>query len=190
MGELLAKILEVITGDNSKGIKRLFLVVVILLPIFLIFGNYFYGNIRLEQKVNILKELSSINESEIKNAQLKTYYNELVNSLIKNDLPSTNNIQISNENKYDFSNTIIVWKFLSGSILGILVMIVAVFAKYEKPILKIVGFLLVGIFASIIGGLGLLIPTFDPPMINYIGYPILQLILLVIGVTAYQKKKA
>jgi hypothetical protein len=189
MGELLAKIIDIITGDNSKGLKRLLIVVAVLLPILLIFGNYFYGNIRIEQKVRILKELSSIKESEIENTQLKTYYDDLVSSLVKTDLPSAKNIQTSNVNKMDFTNSIVLWKFLSGSILGILLMIVALFAKYEKAILKIVGFILVGVFAAIIGGIGLLIPTFDPPMINYFGYPIVQLILLIIGVSAYQKSK-
>jgi hypothetical protein len=188
MGEIFAKILDVITEENSKGLKRLLIFTLILLPLILIIGSYFYENIRLEQRVGILKELASIKESEIENAKLKDYYNELVSTLVKNDTTSFTVIMKANENKFDLNNIIVVWKLISGSVIGVLIMIAALFAKYDKLILKIIGFFVVGIITALVAGLGLLIPTIDPPIINYIGYPVIQLILVIFGTFAFQKK--
>ena len=43
----------------------------------------------------------------------------------------------------------------------------------------ILAFLLLVLFGGILGGVGYIIPTLFNPWINYIGYPVLQLIALI-----------
>ena len=47
---------------------------------------------------------------------------------------------------------------------------------------KILGFVMMGILGVFFGGIGILIPTILNPWVNYIGYPILQLVILIISV--------
>ena len=44
---------------------------------------------------------------------------------------------------------------------------------------KVLAFLLLVLFGGILGGVGYIIPTLFNPWINYIGYPVLQLIALI-----------
>ncbi|HMM05585.1 MAG TPA: hypothetical protein PKD52_02815 [Clostridiales bacterium] len=52
---------------------------------------------------------------------------------------------------------------------------------------KVVALLLLLALGGILGGIGYIIPTFFNPWINYIGWPILQ-IVFVIGLAAKPKK--
>lgn len=44
---------------------------------------------------------------------------------------------------------------------------------------KILAFVLVALFGGILGWIGSVIPTIANPWVNYIGYPVLQLIALI-----------
>lgn len=51
--------------------------------------------------------------------------------------------------------------------------------EWQDLLQMILAFLLLVLFGGILGGVGYIIPTLFNPWINYIGYPVLQLIALI-----------
>jgi len=91
-------------------------------------------------------------------------------------------------NNYDFSN---IWKFISGAFWWFLLLIVGIFSKQESVSSK-VGLIIFLVFLIILFGvIGVIIPTFTPNTVNYIGFPLVQFILgLVIGLLINKVNKA
>ncbi|MDD3231088.1 MAG: hypothetical protein PHE09_18020, partial [Oscillospiraceae bacterium] len=50
---------------------------------------------------------------------------------------------------------------------------------FEDQKTKVFAFLLLALFGGVLGWIGYIIPTIFNPWINYIGYPVLQLIALI-----------
>lgn len=77
-------------------------------------------------------------------------------------------------------NNISLFKFLSGAALAWIIALCVPFMKtFKDKKSKVLAFLLIMVFGGICGGVGFIIPTIFNPWINYIGYPILQLVVLI-----------
>jgi len=82
-----------------------------------------------------------------------------------------------------------VYKFASGTLLlGFIGLAYLLSAKGVSLGNRTGGFVMLLLLAAILGVVSMLIPTFRSPWINYIGMPILQLVLLVIVAVASTKK--
>ena len=185
MGEFFSKFLELFVHGNKLAFVKLLLFCAIALMLAPIISNYFYGNIKLAQQIQNLKELNSIDRDEINDARVRDYYDKIADSLIK-EKPPTTGISL----RFDFPkswgdllNVKYITKFLSFSFWWLLLFIVGVFTKQDSIIEKIGALFVLFIIIIIFGIIGLAIPTFEPFSINFIGIPIIQLIVL-IGIIA------
>jgi hypothetical protein len=188
MGVFFAKLLEIIFAGNKNIVIRLivlFCLLLIVIPLI----DYFYGNIRLEQEVKLLKELNSININDITDERLKEHYDDIINlavnrnpfrffitiNVVKKDITIPNS-----KFKYFTSENII--KFISGAFWWILLFIVGIFSKQNTIGSKIALLVFFVCIITLFGFIGISIPSFTPKVINVIGFPLLQLIIsLVIG---------
>jgi len=80
------------------------------------------------------------------------------------------------------------WKFYSATIIWILCFYLLLFQKM-KFIQKVGSLIMVILFIIGIGIIGLLLPDIYSPWINYIGFPILQIIFLISLLDIKTKKK-
>ena len=194
MGELLTKLVElvdlVIQGNKASVIKLI--IVISLLFLILPKGlDYFYENIRTEQKIRILKELIEIDANNFEDQRLKDYYETILNSINKNDKSSfaiivTNDRPVS-INEYFIPRNIL--KFISGSFWWLLLFILCFFVKQETVGAKIAAQIIVFIIVLIFGIIGTNIPTFSSLAINLVGFPLIQLIIIVSIAVAVNKTK-
>jgi hypothetical protein len=179
MGEFFSKLLDIFVHSNKTIFFRLLLLIclaVIGLPLGL---NYFYGNIKLEQEIRLLKELNSINPNDIVDERLKEYYDDIIVT-ITNKKPANISITINNEaegNLFGFRN---ILKFISGSFWWSLLFIVGLFIKQNTIGTKIGAQIIFLIFLVLFGCIGIIIPTIEPIIINIIGFPLLQIIVIII----------
>ena len=144
--------------------------------------NYLYFW-RIEKRITLLKELYSLDQSGIaKNDQLSPVYNDLVGELnsYKAYHPSINiNFRADQ-----------LWRFISGASVGLIGLAISIIRIYETrkhhdyeefPTRGfLIGIILTSIWAIMFGIVGLLLPTIYSPWVNYIAFPILQVLLLLI----------
>jgi ATP-dependent Zn protease len=194
MGEFFSKLLELfIKGDKTSLLKIIILCLVIVI-IFPVISNYLFSNTRLNQQIQIIKELNNINRDNILDTRVRDYYDTIVESL-KNNKPQASQIVIIRDYPKqisDYLKTTNIIKFLSGSIWWILFFIVGVFAKQDSRQAKFSSLIIMLLFIFIFGIVGVYIPTFDPFVINFIGFPMIQiciLIIIILLVSKMNKKK-
>ena len=78
------------------------------------------------------------------------------------------------------TNNVPLFKYLSGGALAwIIALCVPFMNTFKDNKTKVFAFLLLMLFGGILGGIGYIIPIIFNPWINYIGYPVLQLIALI-----------
>ncbi|MCI8517351.1 MAG: hypothetical protein HFG75_10895 [Hungatella sp.] len=81
-------------------------------------------------------------------------------------------------------------KFLSGAFWLLLITVCVPFMNtFKKRSDKLIAFVLLLIMSGIIGWVFSMVPVIISPMVNYIGVPLLQIILLIIIVVKSNKKK-
>ncbi len=181
MGELVAKLLELFTGGDRKVLLRLALLLVVVVVLGPILVNYFFGYVRLEQQVKTLKSVAEIDPTAFRDPRLKTAYDHIVES-ISNTAPATTTVATVHFSVTSFASIFRgsnLWKFLSGASIMALLLVVVFFAKFNGPGARIGAFILISMAGFLIGIIGALIPTFSPLVINLVGFPFLQLCLLV-----------
>ena len=181
MGVFFAKLLELFSTGNKNIIFRLIALSCFLLIVLPLILDYFYGNIKLDQEIKLIKELNSIDKDTINDDRLKEYYENLINSVVNrkpfrisitvnvldNDTNETTNI-------FTFEN---IMKFISGAFWWLLLLIVGMFSKQESISSKIGLIIFLVFLVLIFGVMGIMIPSFTLKFINYIGFPLLQFIL-------------
>jgi len=186
MGELITKILELFILGNKKAILKLSifgLLVVIILPIGL---DYFYANIKIEQR-----ELININPEYVSDVRLLEYHERILNSLSKNE-KSLLEISIINDRPQlliDYFETKNIIKFLSGSSVWILLFIICLFSKQKTLSLKVSVQILLAIIIFIFGIIGIHIPSFSIFAINVIVFPLTQIAIIVVIVVLTSNTK-
>ena len=177
------KAIELIVSWIQKNLKnpKLYVVcaslVVIMALIFpYIDANFFFYN-RIVKRVTILDDLSKIDMEKISQSPtLQQEYDAIL-------------AEIEEQRELAFSSTISskqtqskvpLIKFLSGGILAWIVTLCVPFMNtFENKKAKILAFLLLALFGGFLGWIGYIVPIIINPWVNYIGYPILQIIMLI-----------
>lgn len=187
------KIVEFIIEEVKKNLKNpKFYVCIILLLLIVLFifpyidANFFYYN-RIEKRINILQKISKIDKKKIsKNIILKKEYNSILSEISNQNQKTFNNI--ISFNKHETFNSKLL-KFISGSFLFVIIAIWIPFMNtFKDNISKLAAFILLLILGAIAGYIGTRLPTFQNTYINYIGFPILQLTIVIIISTTNNKK--
>jgi hypothetical protein len=195
MGVFFAKLLELLSTGNKYTMFRLIALSCFLLVVFPLILDYFYGNIKLDQEIKLIKELNSIDKDDIKDDRLKEYYEKTINSVVNRKpfrIPITVNVLDNDTNEttniFTFDNII---KFISGAFWWLLLLIVGMFTK-QKNISSKIGLIIFLVFLVMLFGIiGVIIPSFTPKFVNYIGFPLLQFILgLLIAILIIKLNKA
>ncbi len=137
---------------------------------------------RLERKITLLTELQKLKDSGIENnPELYNIYQDLVVELESFSVEQPAIVSIK---PVDFSEPAAIGKAISGAFLWVLILVFGVSYEIRKAG-KITGtttaiavFLLV--VSLLFAWFGMIIPTIINPWVNFIGFPIVQIIILVI----------
>ena len=189
MGVFFAKLLELFSTGNKNIVFRLIALSCLLLIVLPLILDYFYGNIKLEQEIKLIKELNSINKDDIVEERLKEHYENLINSTVnKKPFPIFITVNINNNdtrmtnNKFGYFTSENIIKFISGAFWWILLLIVGIFTKQNTVGSKVGLLIFLLCLILLFGFIGISIPSFTPKIINIIGFPFLQFIIgLIIG---------
>jgi len=192
----MEKLVEAIVEIFQKNIKHpiLWLVVIVIISISAMtlpyIDHYFFFYDRTIKRVELLEQITALDVEKInKDEQLAKEYNLIIEDIRKQGeanllglgagtlfIPTTKSIQI--------------WKFISGgSLLWLLTLCVPFMNTFKKKSDKIATFFIVLIFGIITGCISYNIPTFYAPMINYLSFPVLIIVILVIALIKSNKKK-
>lgn len=203
MGEALGKVVEALVDVFKRNYRRpklwLSVVVVIFVIILLIpyiDSNFFYFT-RVEKRIDILEKVMSLDQNMINSNQ--AYIDEYQSILQEieqqrdRSLNSLMNKFIYNVN-YLFGmgkgegNRII--KFLTGALWCIIVTICVPFMNtFKKRSEKVLAFIILVVISGIVGGIFSIIPIIISPIVNYVGIPLLQLVIVIIIAIKSNKKK-
>ena len=176
------KIIELIASWVQKNIKnpRLYATIVVLvIVVALVFpyvdANFFFYN-RIEKRTNILQRLSEIDIDQISQSPaLQDEYNAILS-----EIEEQREWSISGAISASGNSTIALYKFLSGGALAWIIAVCVPFMNtFNDKKTKIVAFIFVMLIGGLLGWIGSIVPTIINPWINYIGFPILQLIALI-----------
>ncbi|MDJ0659097.1 MAG: hypothetical protein QNJ42_06355 [Crocosphaera sp.] len=143
--------------------------------------THFFFFLYLSKKVNILKELMSLN-SELVNDKIfvETYYQTLIEIHNIQYFPFYQQIVVFLQKGINFVESITFLKFFTGAFLGIILIIYGIFEVYIKKENSQDIFLGAVIFTIITGIIGVLIPIIFFPIVNYILYIVIQICLVLL----------
>lgn len=203
MGEALGKVVEALMDVFKRNYKRpkLWLAVgiftfVIILLIPYIDSNFFYFS-RVEKRIDILAKLMSLDQTMINSNQ--AYINEYQSILQEieqqreRSLDSLTNKFIHNisclmEMGKGEGNRLI--KFITGAIWVIILTICVPFMNtFKKKSEKVMAFVMLVVISAMVGGICSIIPIIISPIVNYVGVPLLQLVIVVIIIIKSNKKE-
>lgn len=174
--ELFNKFIDFLDHDfkPKRVLISIFIAIIFITSFYFIYSHFSFEN-RVEKRIANLKEISSLSlESISKNSNLETEYHRIIeeidNRYSSKSIPKIKIISDTPEIK--------IFKFLSGALWSILIILLCpfIYKTLKEIITGIILFIFIGL---ILGSIGLVIPTFISPTINYFAYPILQLLLLV-----------
>jgi hypothetical protein len=175
---MIKDLIDTLANLNPQKIIGIVILLILILILFPFIDSNIVQPKRLSQEIQNLDSLTKIDQNKINdNPVFKMYYEKIISRM-------NNSIEIKTKD-----NSIPIWqKFISGGSLSWLLIFVALFAKYEKAIQKIGGIFLLLLIGSIMGFIGILIPSFEIAQINIIVYPLMQLLLLISIVLIAAKK--
>ena len=164
---------------NLKNPKFYAAIAVLVIIVALVFpyidANFFFYS-RIEKRIGILQSLSEIDTEQI--AQFPALQEEY--NTILSEIEGQREWSVSGAISTDQHPDITLFKFLSGGALAWIVALCVPFMNtFKDRKSKVFALLLVALFGGIFGGIGSIIPTIVNPWVNYIGYPVLQLIALI-----------
>ena len=203
MGNAIGKVIEEfveLIKRNYKRPKLWFFIGVVCVFIILLIPyidyNFFYFS-RMEKRINILERVMTLDQEVINSNQ--AYINEYQSILQEMEQQSERSInsvmnklvhyidQLAALGKGEGNRAI---KFFTGAIWLIIVTIWIPFMNtFKKKSDKILAFILVAMLTIIIGGIFSIIPIVISPLVNYIGVPVLQIIIVIVAVVRSDKKK-
>lgn len=165
---------------NLKNPKLYATLAVLIVVIALVFpyidaNFFFYG--RIEKRVGILQNLSEIDMEKVsQHPALQEEYDAIISEIEKQHALSISST-ISPEQT---TSNVPLFKFLSGGALAwIITLCIPFMNTFKDRKTKVLAFILFAFFGGILGRAACIIPTIFNPWINYIGYPVLQLIILI-----------
>lgn len=191
MGDVIGKHIDELLTWFKKNYKRPKLWIglgVVIFCLVLLFpyidSNFFYFT-RIEKRIDILERVIELDEEKInKNEMYKEEYQSILEEIEQQDERSVNSVMnriITYINKMTVAGIEQgnVWiKFFTGAIWFLMVTLCIPFMKIEKRSDKILSFILMLIISIVIGSFFSIIPIIINPMVNYLGIPILQIILI------------
>lgn len=180
---MLKDIIDFLGSLNKSKLKYLVLIVFIILLAYPFIDDIFIKKYIISQKIETAKEYSSLMQME--------YKDELVNGYIDS---IKNDIKIYLADKHYEYNPIKAiksdfGKFIAGSVLWVIVIIGLLFSKQYRFVQKIPSLIFTAIILIISGYVSSIIPTILNPLVNYIGYNVL-LLLLFYSFVPLKKEKA
>lgn len=189
MAELLAKIIEFIEKITLKRVLIIIALGSIIILCFPLIDYYFYFNIRTISRIDVLDKISSLNLEVIKdNPILMSEYNHVLLEIQEHskgfsfDVRGVINIQTN--------QSLDLYKFLSGGLWGWLIVALSPLIYKKKIKDMLIAIIIFALAGSFLGWVSMQMPTFINPIYNYIGFPVLQLIIgIIIGILVSQKKK-
>jgi hypothetical protein len=142
-------------------------------------GQFYFS--RLERKITLLNELKQLKDAGItQDPELNKIYQDTVNELESFSVKQSVSITPGG---IDFSNPVTIGKAIGGASFWLLVFVLGISAdirKNKKITWTTIG---MGIFilliALLFAWIGAIIPTIISPWVNYIGFPIFQISLLI-----------
>lgn len=185
---MFEKIFDLIK-NNFKNPKLYVFLLVILLTVLVLFpyidANFFYYN-RVNDRIDILTKVSEIDVEQIReNEILYKEYTSILNEIEKQSVGSVGSVFIK-----EADNTVNLIKFITG---GALVWLVALFCLFIKGFknwgYRILGFVVFVGLGCVFGLLAKAIPTIANPMINFVGFPVLLIIVIALLATGGKNKK-
>lgn len=185
MDKLIELISELFSKLNPRGKWGAILGVLTGIIVLIIIGESFTGinyfN-KMQKKVDILSDLYEMSEIEIEpNNELKEVYQETINEISQYEVKPLE-LQLPNINNEKFV------KGITGGLIWFVFGIMAfwnVFGK-ENSIVGGIFMLLIGLF---FGWIGTVLPTMSKPWVNYVFFPFIQLIILLLFGSYLGKKK-
>lgn len=184
MDKLAAFVVELFQGLKSSA--RWVAVFLTLIAIGIVFYGYerstgqLYFS-RLERKIALLRELYELKNSGIEQyPELYIIYEDTVAELTAFKIVRPQSTQLPS---IDWRNSETIGKAISGSFLWLLVFVFGIASEIRKSG-KITGFIItLAVFLLLIvllfAWFGVLIPTIINPWVNYILFPLLQIVALI-----------
>lgn len=202
MKDAIGKLLDelIIWIKNNYKRPRLWIVfgimafcVILLFPY--IDSNFFYFS-RMEKRIHILESAMDLDETKIYSNDV--YRNEYQSILREIEQQSERSIpSVVNSISMYINNMIMAGKesgnrgikFLAGSFWSIIVTLWIPFMNtFKGRGDKLLAFILMLIVSSVIGWFFSTIPIIVTPMVNYVGVPLIQIIILIFCVSKDKKK--
>lgn len=185
---MLEKIFDLIKS-NFKNPKLYIFLLVVLLTVLVLFpyidANFFYYN-RVNDRIDILTKVSEINVEQIReNEILYKEYNSILAEIEKQSAGSVGSVFIK-----EADNTVNLIKFISGGSLVWFIALLCLFIKgFKNWGHRILGFVFFTGLGCVFGLAAKAIPTIAKPMVNYIGFPVLLIIVIALLATGGKNKK-
>lgn len=203
MKDIIVKLIDELLSLFKKNYKRPGLWVglgIIVFCIVLLFpyidSNFFYFS-RMEKRISILERVMELDEAKINSNQV--YRNEYQSILQEIEQQSERSVNSLMNKTATYIDSIITagkeqgnrWiKFFTGAIWFLIITVCVPFMNtFKKRSDKILAFVLMLIISITVGWLFSIIPIFFSPIVNYVGVPILQIILAVIIVSKSNKRE-
>lgn len=195
MKDTIAKLIDVLLEFYKKNYKkpRLWIGMAVIAFCFILLfpyidSNFFYFS-RIEKRIGVLEKVMELDEAKINSNEV--YKNEYQSILQEIEQQSDRSVNSVMNRVTVFRNSIISSdngngriKFFTGAgwclLVTIFVPFMDTFNKRSDKILAIFLMLLLSIF---MGAIFTIIPVFFTPMVNYIGIPVLQIIIVIVIVS-------
>jgi hypothetical protein len=168
---IISDIVNTALNINKKNIKVIIILILLFLLLLPVLNKIIIIPVQLSQEIELLNKIVEINKVIPKSAeenQLKQKILADVRKFLEERSFTFDPFELYKNNP---------GKFFSGISLWILVFILLLFQKI-KFISKIAAMILVLIIGLFLGYISMLIPDLFSPWINYIGFPLLQIIFI------------
>lgn len=195
----MKEIAEFITG-LFNGLKLPIRWIITSILIILIFFGFFkfeqftshFYILKLEKKIELLEKLKNVAENIDSFPELESIYSATVFELESLKIRPWQ-IEFPDIAEIYNRNDIYLWKAVSGGFIWLIILIIGVTSEVKKEKrmtgLTIVIAIVLSLIVLLFGWIGSIIPIVFNPWVNYLGFPILQLTLLVLISKNSNKKK-
>lgn len=197
VGKLIEELLEVFKKNYKR--PRLWICLGLIIFCFVLLFPYIDSNFlyfsRMEKRISILERVMELDQEKINSNQ--AYQNEYQSILKEMEQQSERTINSVMNRVSDYINNLMEtgkeqgnrWvKFFTGAIWFIIVTVCIPFMNtFKERSDKVLAFVLMIIISFLAGWIFSIIPIIVTPMFNYIGIPIMQIILLIAIVNKSKK---
>lgn len=184
---MIEKIFDVVKSNLKNPRLYIFLLVVMLVFLLLfpyIDANFFYYR-RVNNRIDILTKITAIDRVKVQeNEILKQEYDNLLTEIEKQTDGSIGSVFVK-----ETDPRVQQMKFITGGSLIWITAVAVLFSKANTKKNRIISFVVLIIVGFLTGGISKIIPTIITPMVNYVGFPLLIIILVALLMTGNTEKK-